>query len=509
MNFPSRHPLNLSNGGRQVIGNADVILGLELTDFWGTVDAFRDSLERSYRSIIKPGTKLISINALDLNTKGNYQDFQRFHEVDIAMAADSEATLPSLVEAVKKLITSDKRIAFEARGKKYAEMSATARDRSRMDAAYAWDASPISTARLSAELWNQVKNEDWAVVSESGNTSEWSHRLWDYTKHYQWIGSSGGAGSSVAVGIGPLAVGTDSGGSIRVPAAYNGIFGIKPSFQRIPAVQTWRASPGRSHNGPMTRTVRDSAILMNAIAGPDPRDPDSLTYTPVDYTGALAGNVRGARVAVSVDLGRKENDPLQARLIEEASQLLKSLGCTLVAADPPMLEGGDELEPGVWAYSGDHYGAAEAMIPGFWEKHADDLTDYARPIYDAGRRALAWRYRQILRRNRAYVEQLRQWFVDYDFLLAPVASPAPTLEEAEDMNRSRTRGGRLGYCAPFNISYNPAAAVPFGFSDEGLPVSIQIVGRHGDDAGVLRLSALIEAARPWAHRWPGLVQKTP
>jgi thiamine pyrophosphate-dependent acetolactate synthase large subunit-like protein len=204
MNFPSRHPLNLSSNGRQLIGNADVILGLELTDFWGTVDAFRDSLERSSRSIIKAGTKLVSINALDLNTKGNYQDFQRFHEVDIAMAADAEATLPSLVEAVKKLITSDKRIAFEARGKKYAEMSATARERARIDASYAWDASPISTARLSAELWNQVKNEDWAVVSESGNTSEWSHRLWDYTKYYQWIGSSGGAG----VGYGaPAAVG--------------------------------------------------------------------------------------------------------------------------------------------------------------------------------------------------------------------------------------------------------------------------------------------------------------
>jgi aspartyl-tRNA(Asn)/glutamyl-tRNA(Gln) amidotransferase subunit A len=223
----------------------------------------------------------------------------------------------------------------------------------------------------------------------------------------------------------------------------------------------------------------------------------------------LAGDVRGARVAVSVDLGRKEIEPLQARLIDEASRLLKSLGCTLVAADPPPLEGGDELEPGVWAYSGDHYGAAESMIPGFWEKHADDLTDYARPIYDAGRRALAWQYRRILRRNRAYVERMREWFVDYDFLLAPLASPAPTLTEAEEVNRTRSRGGRMGYCAPFNVSYNPAAAVPFGFSDEALPVSIQIVGRHGDDAGVLRLSALIEAARPWAHRWPELARKTP
>jgi thiamine pyrophosphate-dependent acetolactate synthase large subunit-like protein len=204
MNFPSRHPLNLSGNARQLIGNADVILGLELTDFWGTVDTFRDSLIRSSRSIIKPGTKLVSITAQDLNTKGNYQDFQRFPEVDIAMAADAEATLPSLIEACKKALTADRRTAHEARGKKLAEMHATAKDRAKIDASYAWDASPISTARLSMELWNQVKNEDWAVVSESGNTSGWSQRLWDYSKYYQWIGSSGGAG----VGYGaPAAVG--------------------------------------------------------------------------------------------------------------------------------------------------------------------------------------------------------------------------------------------------------------------------------------------------------------
>ncbi len=358
-----------------------------------------------------------------------------------------------------------------------------------------------------------------AVILGKTNLSEFalhahvSNRLgpsganpWDLTRTCG--GSSGGAAASVASGMGALAVGTDSGGSVRLPAAYNGIFGFKPSFQRVPAVQKWRAAPGRSHNGPMTRTVRDSALLMNAIAGPDRRDPDSLTYESIDYLDALIGNVRGARVAVTVDFGRDESDVLQARLIQEASEVLKELGCTLVKADPPPLEGGDELEPGVWAYSGDHYGAAEALIPGFWKKHADDLTDYARPIYDAGRRALAWKYRQILHRNRAYVERMRQWFVDYDFLLAPLASPAPAIEESEDLNRTRGRGGRLGYLAAFNISYNPASAVPFGYSDDGMPVAVQIVGRHGDDVGVLRMSALLEAARPWTHRWPDFATRT-
>jgi thiamine pyrophosphate-dependent acetolactate synthase large subunit-like protein len=204
MNFPSRHPLNHSNGGRQLIANADVILGLELTDFWGTVDAFRDALVRSSRSIVKPGTKLISINANDLYTKGNYQDFQRYPEVDIAMAADAEATLPSLIEACKRLMTADRQRALQERGKKLAETQLNAMDRARAEAAYAWDASPISTARMAAELWAQIKNEDWSLVSESGNVSGWPMRLWNFDKPYRHFGDSGGAG----VGYGaPAAVG--------------------------------------------------------------------------------------------------------------------------------------------------------------------------------------------------------------------------------------------------------------------------------------------------------------
>ena len=204
MNFPSRHPLNHSNGGRALIANADVILGLELTDFWGTVDAFRDALVRSSRSIVKPGTKLISINANDLYTKGNYQDFQRYPEVDIAMAADAEATLPALIEACKRLLTADRQRALQERGKKLAETHQNAMDRARAEAAYAWDASPISTARMAAELWAQIKNEDWSLVSESGNVSGWPMRLWNFDKPYRHFGDSGGAG----VGYGaPAAVG--------------------------------------------------------------------------------------------------------------------------------------------------------------------------------------------------------------------------------------------------------------------------------------------------------------
>lgn len=162
------------------------------------------------------------------------------------------------------------------------------------------------------------------------------------------------------------------------------------------------------------------------------------------------------------------------------------------------------MEPGVWAYSGDHYGAAEGMVPGFLEKHRDDLTDYARPIYEAGPRALAWHYRKILRRNRGYNERMRIWFKDYDFVLMPVAGPAPTIAGSEKVSAGARdpKAASFGFLAPFNHTYNPAASVPFGFDDRGLPIAVQVIGRHGDDIGVLRVSSLIEAARPWADRWP-------
>ena len=204
MNFPSRHPLNQSGSARQLVAEADVILGLELTDFWGTVSAVRDGLTRTSRSLVKPGTKLISITALDLATKGNYQDFQRYPEVDVAMAADAEATLPALTDACKRLVTADRRTAFEARGRRLTEAHGRALERARAEAAYAWDASPISTARMTMELWAQIRKEDWALVAESGIMSDWTSQLWSFEKHYQSLGGSGGAG----VGYGaPAAIG--------------------------------------------------------------------------------------------------------------------------------------------------------------------------------------------------------------------------------------------------------------------------------------------------------------
>jgi acetolactate synthase-1/2/3 large subunit len=205
MNFPSQHPLNQTERTRGVIGNADVILGLEALNFWGTINSYRDQLHRTSAPITKKDAKLISISASDLYMKSNYQDFQRYTEVDLAMAADAEATLPSLIEAVKRLLTDDRKRTLVDRGKKLAAQHDEALRRSRDEAAYGWDASPITTGRLCAEIWGAIKNEDWSLVCEvSPWVNRWPLRLWNFDKFHQYIGASGGFG----VGYGaPAALG--------------------------------------------------------------------------------------------------------------------------------------------------------------------------------------------------------------------------------------------------------------------------------------------------------------
>jgi acetolactate synthase I/II/III large subunit len=197
MNFPSRHPLNQGGRAGAAIAEADVILGLEVTDFWATVNALRDQLHRSTRRVAKPTAKLITITTGDLYIRANYQDFRRLQDVDVAIAADGEATLPSLIEAVKRLSNADRRRVFQERAAKLADASHQAAERTRVAASYAWDASPISTARLCAEVWAQIKNDDWSLVSSyysSDNNGGWTRRLWDFDKSYQWLGHAGGGG---------------------------------------------------------------------------------------------------------------------------------------------------------------------------------------------------------------------------------------------------------------------------------------------------------------------------
>src|SRR5213593_3155428 len=190
MNFPNRHPLEQTRS-RMGVADADVVLGIEVIDFAGV---------RSQRQ----GSKRISITANDLFAKSNYTDYLKFAETDIAVQADGEATLPPLVDAVKRLVTPDRKRVFEERGAKLAAAHKEAFEQYTRQAATGWNDSPVSTARVTAELWPLIRNEDWSLVADLSFFQDWPLKLWNFDKHYQFIGGPGGYG----IGYGaPAAVG--------------------------------------------------------------------------------------------------------------------------------------------------------------------------------------------------------------------------------------------------------------------------------------------------------------
>jgi len=235
MNFPSNHRLYGNPGvlpASPNLSDADLILALETQDLW-TLTNRQTPINRfgmESQPTTKPGTKIINISALELNHKSNEQDFWRYVEADLNIAADAEATLPSLIEEVKQQMTADRKRALEQRGIKVAEANQRARDNNRQLATLGWDTSPISTARLSAEIWAQIKNEDWSLVSTDRMVSGWPTRLWNFTKHYQFIGAQGAAG----IGYGaPASVGAALAnrkhGRLSVSIQCDGDFNYSPA----------------------------------------------------------------------------------------------------------------------------------------------------------------------------------------------------------------------------------------------------------------------------------------
>ncbi|MBV8835426.1 MAG: thiamine pyrophosphate-binding protein, partial [Alphaproteobacteria bacterium] len=192
MNFPSRHPLNQSYR-RGIIAQADVIVAMEVNELWGSLNAFSDRIVRSYRPSYKKGAKIVTLGSRDLYMKSNYQDFGRYQEVDLAIGGDAEASLPTLIELVKKQIDPAKKSAYEARGKKLAAARVAMVEQAKSDATIGWDASPITVARMCAEVYAQIKDEDWSLVGTTIRLS-WPQKLWDQKKTYHWNGGSGGAG---------------------------------------------------------------------------------------------------------------------------------------------------------------------------------------------------------------------------------------------------------------------------------------------------------------------------
>jgi aspartyl-tRNA(Asn)/glutamyl-tRNA(Gln) amidotransferase subunit A len=314
-------------------------------------------------------------------------------------------------------------------------------------------------------------------------------------------GSSGGAGSAVAAGLGPLAVATDGAGSIRIPAAFNGCFGIKPTFGRIPT-HDLTGAPWSSTLGPISRTVRDSAYFLAATAGPDDRDAICLEEEPPDFFSKLASPIGRPRVALSFDMGGNATvDPEVAAALSDAAEVLRGLGCDIIDASPPY-ETGPDTTP---MNPADEY----AFDPSLFDDHFEELMPYAQRTLQAGKEMPAWKYALALRKRERYRRAVGRWFREYDFLLTPtVAHPAgPVAGEVTHIAGTEVQPGWvIWFTALWNRVGNPAASVPMGFSAGGLPLAVQVTGRLGDEPGVLAMAAALERERPWAGKWPEITR---
>ncbi|MBI2218823.1 MAG: amidase [Candidatus Rokubacteria bacterium] len=313
-------------------------------------------------------------------------------------------------------------------------------------------------------------------------------------------GSSGGASAAVAAGLGPLAIGTDGGGSIRIPASFAGIFGHKPSFGRIP-VYPWSAAWSLSHIGPMTRTVADAALVMNVCAGPEERDPGSLPAERVDYVKALKGDLDGVRIAWSVDLGFADAvDPEVAASCAKATRAFREAGARVEEVKPRWPSPRDAWHTifcgGIATRLAPYRERRQEIEPGLWEIVEWYLRQPPTAYLQAWFDRLAW------------WQHPRAFFEKYELLLTPTIACPPFAvgldNPPEIAGRAVPPYGWIPFTYPFNLTGQPAASVPCGFTKSGLPIGLQIVGRRFDDATVLRASAAFERARPWADRRPPL-----
>jgi aspartyl-tRNA(Asn)/glutamyl-tRNA(Gln) amidotransferase subunit A len=311
-------------------------------------------------------------------------------------------------------------------------------------------------------------------------------------------GSSGGASAAVAAALAPLAIGTDGGGSIRIPASCAGIFGLKPSFGRIP-VYPASAAWSLSHIGPMTRTVADAALMLQVSAGPDERDPNSLPAARVDYVRALAGGVKGLRIAYASDLGFAEAvDPEVAASCARASRAFRELGARVETVRPGWPSCRD-------AWYGIFCGGIGARLAPYRERR-DEIEPGLLRIIEEMLSGSPTRYVEAWFERLAWWQHPRAFFERYDLLLTPTIACAPFalgLDNAVEIAGTPVRPySWIPFTWPFNLTGQPAASVPCGFTKDGLPIGLQIVGRRFDDATVLRAAAAFERARPWAHRRP-------
>jgi len=375
---------------------------------------------------------------------------------------------------------------------------------SRLFADHVPDEDAIAVARLKAA---------GAIVLGKTNTSEFGHKavtenpLFGVTKN-PWNpaltsgGSSGGAAVAVASGCGPVALGTDGGGSIRIPAAFCGAYGFKPSYGRVPERGGFPSGFAHvSHVGPLTRTVRDAALVLDVIAGGDDRDRHSLPREAGSYLDACDGRVKGLNIAWTSDLGYARVDPRVAELAGDAAAEFESLGCHVEVVNP-----GWEDPEGFFGtmIAAQFYAAWSDRLPEAEAEMDPTLVKFIR----RGGAVTARDYVQALGRVDAYWREVHAFLERFDLLLMPTVAvlpfPAGQAPPREIAGGGVSVLGWMPFTFPFNLTGQPAASVPAGWTGDGLPVGLQIVGRRHADATVLAASAAFEEARPWSERRPAL-----
>lgn len=315
-------------------------------------------------------------------------------------------------------------------------------------------------------------------------------------------GSSGGAAAAVAAGIGPVAHGSDGAGSIRIPAALCGVFGYKPSLGLVPYWPNPDFWAARSHNGPIARGVRDAALLLNGIAGPDPRDAMSIESPVADWLPVCeAPDLRGRKAAWSPDFGYAAVDPEVRRLTAAAAQRFTELGCSVEEVSVPW------QDPGEWASLLWDFQSAIRNL-----ERARSQPDWFEPTFleqiEHGARASAMEVGQAQLARTAFYEQARSFMERFDLLLTPqmpcVAWPLDQPPTEIDGRPTPRMFDHLPFTFPFNLTGWPAASVPCGFTAEALPVALQIVTGWRQDVLCLQAAAAFEALQPWAGSRPAL-----
>lgn len=333
----------------------------------------------------------------------------------------------------------------------------------------------------------------WKGVTDSPLTGI-TRNPWDVTKTPG--GSSGGSAAAVAACYAPLSLGTDGGGSIRIPAGFSGIFGHKPSFGRVPA---YPLSPFGTvaHVGPMTRTVMDSALMMNEIAKPDARDWTSLPFDGADYVKALEAGVKGLRIAYSPTLGYVDVDPEIAAAVEAAVNVLEQLGAKVERADPGFADPAPCFRTLWWS-------GARALLGKLPEEKLALLDADLRDVVEQARHLSLDDYLDAVRQRGQLGSAMRQFMQGFDLLVTPTL-PIPAFEAgalAPGMNDTGKWVNWTPFSYPFNLTQQPAASVPCGFTSSGLPAGLHVVGRMFDDATVLGAAYAYQMATDWHNMHP-------